>query len=85
MSKLTYGKNNQINFDSEAEKQEAIEFLRVRPAKGYIEPNQKSGAWAPEHRFYFRKHEKIPKSLERQLTNGRRINCEELFDEVYGK
>jgi hypothetical protein len=85
MPKRTYGKNNQITFNSPLEEQEAINFLRKRSTKGYIEPNQLSGARAEEHRFRFGVNEDIPDSLNRQLTAGRRINCKELYNKVYNE
>lgn len=85
MDKLIYGKENQIIFNNMAEKEEAIEFLRNRNKSGYVEHNETAGAYASEYRWKFGVNEKLPECLERQLTDGRRINCKELFDEVYGE
>ena len=90
MTKLVYGKNNQVEFLSEAEKQEAIDYLINSPdIEFHHEQNQESGAWASEKRIYFYSESGVPEGLVRNWTAGLgsrvvgRINCAELYDEVY--
>jgi hypothetical protein len=89
MTKLVYGKNDQVEFLSETEKQDAIEYLINSPDIEFRhEPNQDSGAWASEKRIYFYSAAGVPEGLRRNLTAGvgdrviGRINCAELYDEV---
>lgn len=88
MSKLVYGKNNQVRFENEAEKQEALRYLSTSEnVKMVLENNQEQGAWASEKRFHFKSENGIPECLMRNMTPGRgslfgRINCGELYDEV---
>lgn len=89
MSKLIYGKNNQVVFNNELEKKEAFEYLiNSENVDIYVhEDNQNQGAWTSEERIHFKKEEGIPDCLKRQITAGRpglygRINCKELCDEL---
>lgn len=88
MSKLVYGKQGQVEFRSEAEKQAAFEYLINSPdVVFYEEPNQEHGAWGSEKRIGFRSEIGVPEGLLRNWTAGRggqvgRINCAELYDEV---
>lgn len=89
MTKLVYGKNGQVRFLSEAEKQEAFDYLiNSRDIEFHHEPNQESGAWASEKRIYFYSKTGVPEGLVRNWTAGLgdrvvgRINCGELYDEV---
>ena len=89
MTKLVYGKNQQVKFLSEAEKEEAFDYLINSPdVEFYDEQNQESGAWAPEKRIHFYSATGVPEGLVRNWTAGRggrlvaRINCAELYDEV---
>lgn len=89
MTKLVYGKDGQVEFLSEAEKQEAFDYLMTSPEiEFHHEQNQESGAWASEKRIYFLSKTGVPDGLVRNWTAGRgdrvvgRINCAELYDEV---
>lgn len=90
MSKLVYGKNGQVRFTSEHEKQEAFEYLRTSPNVTHVhEDNQEQGAWGPEERIHFRTRDGVPEGLLRNMTAGTgsiagRINCRELIEEVWG-
>ena len=94
MSKLVYGKNQQVRFNNEPEKQEAIDYILNTPANvncNVHENNQNQGAWGPEDRIHFFKEEGIPDCLKRQMTAGRgdrlfgRINCKEFCEELRRK
>lgn len=90
MAKLVYGKNQQVRFNSEEEKQEAIDYILNNPQNvdfNIHEDNQNQGAWSSEERIHFFKEDSIPECLKRQLTAGRsnlygRINCKEFCEEV---
>ncbi len=89
MSKLKYGKNGQVHFDSEREKREAMEYVLTSPNVNFHihEENQKQGAWGPEDRIHFKKEEGVPESLKKIMTAGRqglygRINCKEFCNEL---
>jgi len=88
MNKLVYGKNGQVVFHNEEEKQEAIQYMRTSDNVKFVyENNQEQGAWGPEKRIHFINENGVPESLKRNMTTGRsglygRINCEELYDEV---
>ncbi len=89
MTKLVYGKDDQVTFLSEAEKQEAFDFLTNSPdIKFSNEPNELSGAWGSEKRISFYVRSGVPGGLLRNWTAGNggailgRINCGELYDEV---
>lgn len=90
MSKLIYGKNKQVKFVSEAEKDEAFDYLMTSPdVEFYDEQNQDSGAWTNEKRIHFYSKTGVPAGLVNNWTAGRgtklvaRINCAELYDEVF--
>lgn len=89
MSKLVFGKNGQVHFDNEKEKQEAIEYLLSSPNVDFDihEDNQNQGAWGPEERIHFKSEAGIPECLKKLMTAGRpgiygRINCKEFCEEV---
>lgn len=89
MTKLVYGKNDQVQFLDEAEKTEAFDYLINSQDVEFVhEPNQDSGAWASEKRIYFYSETGVPVGLVRNWTAGRgnnvvgRINCADLYDEV---
>ena len=89
MSKLIYGKQGQVRFNNEEEKQEAFEYLINSDDVDIFvhEDNQKQGAWASEERIHFYKEKGIPECLKRNMTAGRgalygRINCKELCEEI---
>ena len=56
MGKLIFGKNGQVHFNSENEKQEAIEYLLTSDNVDFDvhEDNQEQGAWGPEERIHFK-------------------------------
>lgn len=90
MTKLIYGKDNQVNFKSEDEKREAFQYL-LDPKNDNIEfkheNNDLQGAWGAEDRIYFKKLDGVPDGLKRNMTSGvgaieGRINCKELIDEL---
>ncbi len=89
MSKLVYGKNGQVVFDNEQEKEEAIEYIITSPNVDFNihEDNQNQGAWAPEERIHFYNEAGVPECLKRNMTQGKagiygRINCKEFCDEI---
>lgn len=89
MSKLVYGKNGQVRFNSEEEKQEAFNYLLTSDNVDIFvhEDNQNQGAWASEERIHFYSEDGIPECLKRNMTAGNgslygRINCKELCDEI---
>lgn len=89
MSKLIYGKNGQVRFDSEQEKQEAFEYILTSSNVDFSihENNQDQGAWGPEDRIHFKSEYGVPECLKRNMTAGRgelygRINCKELCEEL---
>ena len=89
MTKLVYGKKDQVKFLNEAEKKEAFEYLTSSEGIEFVhEQNQESGAWGPEKRIHFHSQTGVPEGLVRNWTAGvgtrvvARINCAELYDEV---
>ena len=56
MGKLVFGKNGQVHFNNENEKQEAIEYLLTSDNVDFDvhEDNQEQGAWGPEERIHFK-------------------------------
>lgn len=89
MTKLVYGKNQQVQFNDEQEKAVAFDYLVTSPdVEFYEEQNQDQGAWASEKRIRFLNDEGVPEGLVRNWTKGTggrvvaRINCGELYDEV---
>ena len=89
MSKLVYGKKDQVEFLSEAEKRDAFDYLISSPdVEFYDEPNHEHGAWGREKSIHFNSETGVPEGLKRNWTAGRgnrplaRINCAELYDEV---
>ena len=82
MSKLIYGKNGQVSFKNEEEKQKAFDYLLTSDNVNVFvhEDNQNQGAWASEERIYFFREEGVPECLKRNMTAGNgslygRINC----------
>ena len=61
MSKLVYGKNGQVHFNNEQEKEEAINYILTSSnvVFGIHEDNQNQGAWGPEERIHFKEEEKV--------------------------
>lgn len=91
MGKLVFGKNGQVHFNNENEKQEAIEYLLTSDNVDFDvhEDNQEQGAWGPEERIHFKSEDGVPDCLKRLMTAGRpglygRINCKE-FVKNYAK
>lgn len=89
MSKLVYGKNGQLRFESEEEKAQAIRYILESPNVDFHihENNQEQGAWGPEDRIHFRSGEDVPACLLRNMTAGKngifgRINCGEFCEEL---
>ena len=89
MSKLIYGRNSQVYFENECEKQEAINYLLTSSNVDFDvhEDNQNQGAWGPEERIHFKREEGVPDSLIRLMTAVRsglygRINCKEFCEEL---
>lgn len=88
MSKLIYGKNGQVHFKNELEKQIAIEYiLNSSNVEIVHEDNNLQGAWAPEERIHFKKEDGIPQCLKNLMTAGNgsiygRINCKEFVEEI---
>ena len=90
MSKLIYGRNQQIQFKDDKEKQEAIDYILNTPSNVDFkihEDNQNQGAWGPEERIHFKSEDGVPDCLKRLMTAGRpglygRINCKEFCEEL---
>ena len=90
MSQLIYGRNKQVQFKDEKEKQEAINYILNTPQNVDFkihEDNQNQGALGPEERIHFKNENGIPECLKRQLTAGNesvfgRINCKEFCEEL---
>lgn len=89
MSQLVYGKNGQVHFDSEEEKQTAINYILTSPNVDFYvhEDNQNQGAWAPEERIHFYSGDGVPECLKKLMTAGNaglygRINCKEFCAEL---
>ena len=89
MGKLVFGKNGQVHFNNENEKQEAIEYLLTSDNVDFDvhEDNQEQGAWGPEERIHFKSEDGVPDCLKRLMTAGRprpygRINCKEFCEEL---
>ena len=89
MSKLLYGKNDQVRFLNEAEKKEAFNYLLTSSNVDISvhERNEEQGAWASEDRIHFFTEHGVPECLKRNMTAGKggiygRINCKELCDEI---
>ena len=90
MSKLVYGRNHQVYFDSEEQKQEAIDYILNNPGNvdfNIHEDNQYQGAWGTEDRIHFRSGYGVPECLKRLMTAGNgsiygRINCKEFCEEL---
>ena len=89
MSKLVFGKNDQVRFDSEEELPIAVDYILNSSNVDFDihEDNQNQGAWAPEERIHFRRESGVPDCLKRNMTAGRpglygRINCGEFCELV---
>ena len=89
MGKLVFGKNGQVHFNNENEKQEAIEYLLTSDNVDFDvhEDNQEQGAWGPEERIHFKSAEGVPDCLKCLMTAGKqglygRINCKEFCEEL---
>lgn len=89
MSQLIYGVNGQVHFDSEEEKQIAIDYILNSPNVDFNvhEDNQNQGAWGSEERIHFKERADIPQCLLNIMTAGRpgiygRINCAEFCKEL---
>lgn len=89
MSKLSYGKNGQVHFDSEEEKELAIQYILESPNVDFTihENNQDQGAWGPEDRIHFKSEAGVPECLKSIMTAGDRsnygrINCKEFCEEI---
>lgn len=89
MTKLVYGKNNQVKFNSEEEKNTAINYILNSGNVDYNvhENNQNQGAWGPEDRIIFKTESGVPDCLKRNMTKGYpgifgRINCKEFCEMI---
>lgn len=88
MSKLVYGAQNQVRFESEEEKAEALAYLATSPhVELRFEKNNEQGAWGTEKRILFYSEDGVPEGLRRNWTAGRgrllgRINAADFYDEV---
>ncbi len=89
MSRLVYGKNGQVHFSSEEEKEIAIDYIINSPNVNFSihENNQDQGAWGPEDRIHFKSENGVPDCLKAIMTAGNgsvygRINCKEFCEEV---
>lgn len=88
MSKLVYGARNQVRFESEEEKQEALAYLTTSTnVELRLERNDEQGAWGQEKRIHFYSEDGVPEGLLRNWTAGTgsvlgRINAADFYDEV---
>ena len=89
MSKLVFGKNGQVRFNSEEELRIAIDYILSSDNVDFEihEDNQNQGAWGPEERIHFKSEIGVPDCLKRNMTAGRsglygRINCKEFCELV---
>lgn len=89
MSKLVYGKKGQVHFNSEEEKEIAINYIINSPNVNFNvhENNQEQGAWGPEDRIHFKSEYGVPDCLKAIMTAGNgnlygRINCKEFCEEI---
>lgn len=89
MSKLVYGKKDQVHFDTEEEKQIAVEYILTSSNVNFNihENNQEQGAWAPEDRIHFKHLAGVPDCLKKLMTAGTpsiagRINCKDFCEEL---
>lgn len=89
MSKLVFGKNGQVCFNSEDELRVAVDYILNSNNVDFDihEDNQDQGAWGPEERIHFRSEMGVPDCLKRNMTAGRpglygRINCREFCELV---
>lgn len=89
MSKLVFGKNGQVRFNSEEELRTAVDYILNSSNVEFDihEDNQNQGAWAPEERIHFKEESGVPDCLKRNMTAGRpglygRINCGEFCELV---
>lgn len=89
MSKLVYGKNRQVWFNTEEEKQIAIDYILNSENVDFSihENNQNQGAWGPEERIHFYSDRDVPECLLRIMTAGKggifgRINCKEFCEDI---
>ncbi len=75
MSKLVYGKNGQVRFLNEAEKQEAFQYMLTSNNVDIFvhEDNQEQGAWASEERIHFYREAGVPECLKRNMTAGNEV------------
>lgn len=87
MSKLVFGKNGQVRFNSEDELRVAVDYILNSNNVDFDihEDNQDQGAWGPEERIHFRSEIGVPDCLTRNMTAGRpgiygRINCREFCE-----
>ena len=87
MAQLTFGRNNQVKFESEDELNEAINYILHSSNVDYNvhEDNQNQGAWGSEDRIHFYKRDGIPACLLKNMTAGNgsifgRINCKEFVE-----
>lgn len=89
MSKLIYGRNDQVHFENEEEKEIAIQYILESPNVDFTihENNQNQGAWGPEDRIHFKSEVGVPECLKLIMTAGDgsnygRINCKEFCEEI---
>lgn len=70
MSKLVFGKNGQVRFDSEEELRTAVDYILNSSNVEFDihEDNQNQGAWAPEERIHFKEESGVPDCLKRNMT-----------------
>ena len=62
MSKLVFGKNGQVRFNSEEELRTAVDYILNSSNVEFDihEDNQNQGAWAPEERIHFKEESGVP-------------------------
>lgn len=89
MSKLVFGKNGQVRFNSEDELRFAVDYILNSNNVDFDthEDNQDQGAWGPEECIHFHSEIGVPDCLKRNMAAGRpglygRINCREFCELV---
>ena len=89
MSKLVFGKNGQVRFNSEEELRIAVDYIVNSSNVDFDihEDDQNQGAWGPENRIHFRSEVGVPECLRRIMTAGDRsnyggLNCKEFCEGI---
>jgi hypothetical protein len=84
-----YGKNNQICFDTEADRYEFLGYLAKNDGISTLvhEHNETAGAWGEEYRIQFIANPPAALKVRLSLTSGvgsiaSRLNCNDFIEEL---